>query len=97
MFQILQSDQRHETHKCHASTGAWSELSLTMTIPSFVAGLLQVRPERLIEKVEVQEGFFKQRQVDLLTKSSLRLLLDRTVVYIQRDSEITSEIWSRRE
>ena len=52
------------------------ELLLWLTTPSFVAGLSQVRPERLIE--EKQEGelkdCFKQRQVNLLTKSSLRLL-----------------------
>ena len=30
-------------------------------------------------------GQCKQRQVDVLTKSSLRLLRDRTRVYIQRD------------
>ena len=54
-----------------------------MTTPSFVAGLSQVRPERLIE----ESGFerCKQRQVDILTKSSLELPTNRTVVYIQQD------------
>ena len=60
------------------------------TTPSFVAGLSQVRPERLIRVSEALECF-KQRRVDLLTKSSLRLLLDRTVVYIQQDSEISGK------
>ena len=32
---------------------------------------------------------FKQRQVDLLTKSSLRLPMNRTVVYIQRGPKLT--------
>ena len=62
-----------------------------MTIPSFVAGLSQVRPEKTCRESESSRGFSKQRQVDLLTKSSLRLPLDRTVVYIQRDSEIMSK------
>ena len=71
--------------RCHASTGAWSESSLSIMIPGFTAGLSQVRPERLIEQneIEILERDSKQRQVDLLTKSSLRLLVDRTAVYIQ--------------
>ena len=56
-----------------------------MTTPSFIAGLSQVRPERLIEESEFE--WCKQRQVDILTKSSLRLPINRTVVYIQQDSE----------
>ena len=86
--------KREKLDLCHASTGTWSELPLLMTTPSFVVGLSQVRPERLVEKERERRSpkcFFKQRQVNLLTKSSLRLLLDRTAVYIQRDSEITSK------
>jgi hypothetical protein len=54
-----------------------------MTTPSFVAGLSQVRPERLIEENEFRQC--KQRRVDILTKSSLRLPINRTGVYIQQD------------
>ena len=54
------------------------------TTPSFTAGLSQVRPEKTCrEKREFKR--VKQRQVDILTKSSLGLPLDRTAVYIQRD------------
>ena len=70
-------------HECHASTGAWSELSFQMITLSFVAGLSQVRPERLIETSRF--GWYKQRQVDVLTKSSLRLPINCTVVYIHKD------------
>ena len=44
---------------------------------------MQVRPERLIEK-RGSSGV-KQRQVNVLTKSSLGLPINRTVVYIHRD------------
>ena len=56
-----------------------------MITPSFVAGLSQVRPERLVEKSKFERC--KQRQVDILTKSSLRLPINCTVVYIQQDFE----------
>ena len=67
-----------------------------MTIPSFIADLSQVRSERLIEKrkgVRVS----KRRQVDLLTKSSLRLSTTRTVVYIAQSSRDHERAWKQRE
>ena len=56
-----------------------------MITPSFVASLSKVRPDRLIE---TSLGFerFKQRQVDVLTKSSLELPINCTVVYIHKGS-----------
>ena len=81
---------------CHASTGARSELSLndnsqlrSWSFPSKTRETFRVEGEWL-ERC-------KQRQVNLLTKSSLRLPLDHTVVYIQRDLEITSKTQSRKE
>ena len=69
---------------CHASTGAWSESSL-ITIPSFRSRSFASKTRKTCRRE--REGFercFKQRQVDILTKSSLRLPINRTVVYIYR-------------
>ena len=53
-----------------------------MIIPKLVAGLSQVRPERLIEK---RVDNVSEDKSMLLTKSSLALPTNRTVVYIYRD------------
>jgi hypothetical protein len=78
---MLHVDKRSLTYVTRRLAHGLS-LSLMIT-PSFVAGLSQVRPERLIEKSFL--GQYKQRQVDVLTKSSLRLPTTHTVVYICRD------------
>ena len=46
---VLKENALGKDRDCHMSTGTWSELSLMIT-PSFVAGLSQVRPDRLIER-----------------------------------------------
>ena len=76
---------------CHASTGAWSEFVFEMTTPKLRSRSF-TRKTRKPYRVEVLVGcLVKQRQVDLLTKSSLRLLVDRTVVYIQQESGISGK------
>ena len=82
-WNINTSNLKQQIQKCHVLTGTWSELS-QMTTPSFIASLLQVRLDGLIEMSS--EVVLKQRQVDILTKSSLELSTTHTVVYIPASS-----------
>ena len=69
--------------ECHTSTGAWSEFIFDDNSELCSGSFASKTRETYREKGTWRR--YKQRQVDVLTKSSLRLPTIRTVVYIRRD------------
>ena len=71
------------------STGAWSELPLGDNSELRSRSFASKTRETYREK-QGYRAMIKRRQADILTKSSLRLPTNRTVVYIQETYEVTS-------